>query len=122
MSRVEGWTEGRYKSFITSAIRGGFGRFPNKYKALKAAFVNRKKNKKTGRLAAHYRCAECKKTHPSKDVQVDHKVPVVDPAVGFVSWDVYIDRMFCAVENLQVLCKPCHLVKTKEERKAKCKK
>ena len=53
MTRVEGWTEGRFRSFITSAIRSGFRRFPNKYVVLKNAFTGRKKNKASGRLAAH---------------------------------------------------------------------
>jgi len=119
MSNVEGWTDGRFRSFITSAIRSGFRRYPNKYIALKNAFLKRKKNKASGRLAAHYRCAQCKKAFPNKDVQVDHILPVVDPVVGFVNWDTYIQRMYCAVENLQVLCKKCHAVKTKEERKKK---
>ncbi len=120
-SSVKGWTDGRFRSFITSALRGGFSRFPNKYNALKDAFVSKKVNKKSGRVAAHYRCAGCSKTFPSKDVQVDHILPVVDPITGFVGWDVYIQRMFCPPENLQVLCKPCHASKTKKERKTKCK-
>jgi hypothetical protein len=40
----------------------------------------------------------------------------VDPKKGFVGWDVYIDRMFCEIENLQVLCKPCHKIKTDQEK------
>lgn len=117
MSRVEGWTEGRYRSFITSAIRGGFRRFPNKYTVLKNAFTGKKKNKASGRIAAHYKCAECKKSFPNKEVQVDHINPVVDPVAGFQGWDVYIDRMYCAVENLQVLCRSCHKKKSTQERK-----
>lgn len=50
-------------------------------------------------------------------VCVDHINPVVDPKVGFVNWDTYINNMFCPEENLQVLCNPCHDKKTKEEKK-----
>ena len=107
------------KNFITSALRGGFNRFPNKYAALKNAFVGRKKNKKTGRQAAHYKCASCSKVFPSREIQVDHVNPVVDPEKGFINWDVYIDRMFCVVENLQALCKVCHKRKTADERRAR---
>ena len=115
-TRVEGWTAARYKTFLTSAIRSGFRRFPNKYIALKNAFIDRKVNKKTGKLAAHYKCAMCKKAYVAKDVAVDHVLPVVDPVVGFVDWDTYIDRMYCTVDNLQVLCTACHKKKTAEER------
>ena len=110
------WTEGRYRSFITSTLRGGMRRWPPKWVALKEAFVGKKINKKTGKQAMHYKCASCKKHHVAKDVQVDHIHPVVDPATGFVSWDVYIDRLFCEGENLQVLCSTCHKKKTAGEK------
>jgi len=55
-------------------------------------------------------------------VQIDHTDPVVDPATGFVNWDTYFDRLYCEVENLQVLCKPCHKDKTNVERKERKKK
>ncbi len=70
----------------------------------------------------HYKCAKCKKHFVAADVQVDHVLPVVDPKVGFVSWDLFIDRIFCEIENLQVMCKPCHKVKTEEEKLERKKK
>ena len=119
MSRNGGkWTEGRFRSFITSTIRSGMRRWEPKWAALKLAYAGRLLNKKTNRIGYHYTCAGCKKDYPSSEVQVDHIEPVVDPVVGFVSWDVYIDRMFCEVHNLQVLCKKCHTKKTKLERGA----
>ena len=116
------WTEARFKSFVTSALRAASRRWPPKYKALKEAFVGRKLNAKTGKLAMHYTCAECKKLYVATDVQVDHIKPVVDPKKGFVSWDVYINRMFCEIEDLQVMCKPCHKVKTDSEKLERKKK
>ena len=110
------WTEGRFKSFIISVIRSGMRRYPPKYEALKNAKVGKKINKASGRLAEHYKCAKCKEEFPQKEVQVDHKKPVVDPKMGFVNWNVYINRMFCDIKNFQVLCKPCHKEKTKLER------
>lgn len=47
---------------------------------------------------------------------VDHIKPVVDPAVGFESWDVFISNLFCEEEYLQLLCWTCHHTKTQEER------
>lgn len=112
------WTEGRYRAFITSALRGAFRRYPPKYEAIKAAFTTYKTNKATGRKAAHFKCAECKKDFPQTMVQVDHLDPVVEVS-GFVSWDVFIERLFCEPSNLQVLCKPCHLKKSKKEKEAR---
>jgi len=110
------WTEGRKRAFITAVLRGGMRRFPPKYETLNRAFVGTKLNEKTKRQAKHYECNMCKEHFTAKDIEVDHIEPVVDPDVGFVSWDLFIERLYCKMENLQALCKNCHKVKTKEER------
>lgn len=110
------WTEARFHSFIKSALRKASQRWPPKFEALKAAYDSTKKNNKTGRLAKHYLCAECNNVFPAKDVQVDHIHPVVNPEKGFESWGEVIKRMFCEADGFQVLCKGCHLAKTKVER------
>mgnify|MGYP003642493584 FL=1 len=116
------WTAAKFRSFVTGALRTATRRWPPKYKALKKAFTKRQINSKTGKLAMHFKCASCLSSFVSGDVQVDHKSPAVDPAVGFVSWDVYVDRLYCEVNNLQVLCKPCHAEKTAAEKKLRKKK
>jgi len=113
------WTEGRRKGFITSVLRSGARRWPAKFESLSDACIGQKVNWKTGRLAKHYICNACKKEFTSKDVEVDHISPVVDPATGFVNWDVFIERLYCPKENLQCICKECHKLKTKTERKKK---
>jgi len=116
------WTEGRLKGFITSLIRGGFRKYPEKYVCLAAAKVGKKINKATGRLAEHYKCNHCNREYPAKDVQVDHVSPVVDPKSGYIDWNTYISRMFVSKDELQVLCSKCHNIKTKQERSERCKK
>jgi len=97
-------------------MRAGYRKWPPRYEALAKAKAGRKTNKATGRMAEHYKCNGCNKEFPGKDVQVDHVLPVVCPKEGFVDWNVYIDRLFCGVENLQVLCSACHDKKTAKER------
>lgn len=109
------WTEARFKGFITSALRNAFRRWQPKSDVLGDAFTRVKKNKASGRQAKHYRCAKCRRDFPQKQVQVDHKEPIGT----FQSWDVFVEKLFCEKENLQVLCKPCHNKKTKKERKTK---
>ena len=111
------WSEGRIRSFIVSVLRAGARRWPPKFEALDDAFCGKKVNEKTGRMAKHYLCASCGKEYTSKDVQVDHISPVVDPDVGFIDWNTFISRLYCSKDNLQVLCTKCHKVKTNEERK-----
>lgn len=116
------WTEARFRSFVTSALRAASRRWPPKFAALKAALAGSKVNKKTGRVAQHYKCAACTKQFVAADVQVDHIHPVVDPAKGFISWDSYVDRIFCELNGLQILCKPCHKEKTAKEKLLRTKK
>ena len=112
------WTEARFKSFIISALRGAHGRWGVKHDVKKEAWVSR----------GMYECAECNtigpatlppsegKTRRRNNAAVDHINPVVEPEVGFVDWNLYIDRMFREAEGYQVLCYSCHATKTAEER------
>lgn len=108
------WTESKFQSFIKSTLRKGTTRWPPKYEVLNAAKRGKQVNVSTGRIAEHFLCACCGGLFPSKLVVVDHIHPVV-PVTGFVNWDDVITRMFCGVDGLQVLCKECHKIKTKEE-------
>lgn len=111
------WTEARKRAFIIASLRNGSRRWPPRYETLNAAKTSKKINKKTKRLAQHYLCAICEDEFPATQVQVDHIKPVVDPKKGFKDWNTFIKRLFCPADNLQVVCKPCHKVKTKEENK-----
>jgi cytochrome c553 len=46
---------------------------------------------------------------------MDHIHPVVDPAVGWVSLDMFADRLLCDESGFQAICLECHDVKTKGE-------
>ena len=109
------WTESRYRNFIISMLRRGSGSWAPKQEVKKAARVSR----------GIYECAGCGQEVTASvkvdgkrvsNVFVDHINPVVDPSVGFTTWDEYIERMFCEADNLQLLCKSCHDSKTKQER------
>lgn len=113
------WTSARFASFIKSALRAASRRWPQKHEALKKAGVGKRLNKATGKDIFHYKCAACANLFKAADVQVDHIDPVVSVEKGFEGWDVYIERMFCEADGYQVLCKPCHSIKTANERKAR---
>lgn len=114
------WTEARYISFIKSALRSASQRWPPRYSVLKNAFVEKRINPATGRLAGFYKCNSCLQQFTQSNVEVNHIVPVV-PITGFDSWDNIINRLFCEAEGLEVLCRDCHKRLTKlenDERKA----
>lgn len=109
------WTESRYRSFITSLIRSGTRRWAPISEVQKEARVAR----------GLYECAGCKEHVPNtvrdgrrrvQNIFVDHIDPVVDPEVGFTTWDDFISKMYCEKDNLQLLCKACHDIKSAEER------
>jgi 5-methylcytosine-specific restriction endonuclease McrA len=110
------WTEARFKTFITSILRGGSRKWAPKYETLLEAYTGQQVNPKTKRLSKHYKCQKCKKIYPGKEVNVDHIKPVVCPSDGFTSWDDYIERLYCEKENLQVLCTTCHDKKSLKEK------
>lgn len=110
------WSDARWHSFVVSVLRSGTRKYPPKYETLNEAKTEKKTNIKTGRLAQHYQCKACQGEFSAKDVQVDHIQDVVDPLVGFIDWDTYIKRMYCGKDNLQVLCVPCHSLKTQESK------
>jgi 5-methylcytosine-specific restriction endonuclease McrA len=62
-----------------------------------------------------YECAMCKELFSAKEVQVDHRNPVIDIKEGWQGWDSYIERLFCDVDQLDVLCTTCHDVKSSHE-------
>lgn len=110
------WTEAKFHSFVKSGLRGLSRKWPPKYETINSAYVGQLINPSSGRMAKHYTCAMCAGKFVAAKIQVDHINPIIDPEVGFTSWDDVVNKMFCEKENLQVLCKDCHKKKTAEER------
>lgn len=109
------WTEARYTSFVKSALRGA--RWPPRYECIKQAKVG----------YGLYKCALCGTIGPPtlppeegkknrrKNIAADHIEPVVDPNVGFVDWNTFIERLYVELPKWQALCYDCHAKKTREE-------
>ena len=115
-SPVKNWSDAKFKGWISSLLRRGTMRWPPANQCLRAAKRGKKINPLTGRMAEHYECAECHQLFPLKQVCKDHILPVVDSNGSFVDWNTYIERMFCPVDKLQVLCSSCHDLKSSKER------
>src|SRR6266850_2975995 len=95
-----------FNAWMRNILRRSFFRWYQRSEAVKMARVDR----------GLYRCANCLKIVRNKEFAVDHINPVVDTKLGFQNWDVYINRLFCVKENLQILCKPCHQIKCNVEK------
>lgn len=95
----------KVSSRITSALRQVW-RFYHKPRkqALELAKIGR----------GQYRCSCCHGTFTVKDLIVDH-IETVVPLDGKTTAGDFVDRLFCGIDNLQILCKECSKVKTNEE-------
>lgn len=111
-------TQAEFNTFIKSALRA----LSLKWKPLTDCI------KKARRGYGLYECAKCHSIGPPslppppgkkdriKNIIADHIEPIVDPAVGFTTWDEVIKRMFVEEDGFQALCHACHTEKTKAER------
>lgn len=110
------WTQAKFNSFIKNNLRSATRKWAPIQQCKKRANVGR----------GLYKCDCCENVVPPtiydedkrkrvKNIFVDHTIPIIDPAVGFTTWDSCIERMFCDSDNLQLLCKDCHTVKSAEE-------
>lgn len=117
------WTKARYFAFIRSALRRASTKYPVKWDVLGEARRDKPKGK-AGRHRIEYQCAECKQWEEGKNVAVDH----IKPAGSLNDYEdlpEFVATLFCEPDNLQVLCNPCHTIKTNyetAERKRKRKK
>ena len=109
-------TNAMFWSFIRSALR----QKSRWWKPItQCRMASRRPYKGTNkRQKFEYQCNQCKNWFPDKETAVDHKIPAGslnngDDLKGFV------ERLFCEQEDLQVLCKGCHDVKTKLEKQKK---
>lgn len=114
---------------IKNAIRGAIRQVWSRYsEARREALYNAKTTKPrkniNGKLSKRpnvaYTCAICQNEFKSTEVEVDHLIPVGKtpefPPDNSNDWNEWILRLFCSVDNLRVLCKPCHRIKSNIDR------
>lgn len=67
-----------------------------------------------------YKCEQCGGVFKYRDITVDHRIPCVDPVLGWQGVGEFAKRLYCEVEGLQALCLDlCHKAKTKKETKVR---
>lgn len=94
------------RSIIIALLRRASLRWLARFEVIKESRVDRGK----------YMCVKCKQQVGSRDFHIDHKKPVI-PVTGFDDWNGFIERLFCNKTGLQLLCKPCHKLKSNKENK-----
>ncbi len=117
-------TEAAFRAFVVAALRQKTRFWKPISDCLRKARVRR----------GIYKCAECWKEVTAsiswiyksgkkkgqkkkiKNIVIDHIKPIVDPAVGFTTFDSFIENAFCEEDNLQAICHSCHQIKCAEEK------
>ena len=61
-------------------------------------------------------CSKCNNWFADKETQVDHKTPT-GALTAYEDIGPFIERLFCEVDGLEVLCKGCHYGKTQSQPK-----
>jgi 5-methylcytosine-specific restriction endonuclease McrA len=109
-------TESAFWGFIRSSLR----QKSRWWKPIAEAKAKAKRKYKgpNKRQKFEYLCNVCKEWFADKEINVDHIIPAgtlrcAQDLPGFV------ERLFCEVDNLQVLCNVCHNKKTQDEKSKK---
>lgn len=106
-------TESAFWSFIRSALR----QKSRWWKPITQCKMLARRDYKgpLKRQKFEYQCNYCKKWFPEKKINVDHIIPAGSLNCA-EDLGPFVERLFCEIDNLQVLCESCHDVKTKLEK------
>lgn len=100
-------------SWVKAKLRRASIFWPGKSQALQRVKVDR----------GQYRCEMCEGIFKAKELEADHKFPVI-PLDGKImrdedrkrlNFNIYIDRLFIGPEGYNIYCKACHFSKTSAE-------
>lgn len=73
--------------------------------------IRREALKRAKIAPGRYQCAHCKESFKSTEIEVNHKGDGCGSLREFEDFSPFISRMFSEdLDGLEVLCKPCHLV------------
>jgi 5-methylcytosine-specific restriction endonuclease McrA len=103
---------------IRGAIRRAFSRSTLRKEIIEASIVAYSDPGRP-RVKSWCQCKICGHHIPKSYMVVDHIAPViaVTERSEDITFDNFIDRLWCIKDNLQPICKECHEVKTKAENK-----
>lgn len=116
-------------AYMKNAVRRLSYRFPSRSEAWKAVRIPRPDNWPNKRVQWVAPCVACHKLFEQSDTQCDHIEPII-PVSGWPlapqsvlyeispedkDMNVLVYRTFVAASKLQIMCKICHKLKSKEE-------
>ena len=104
------------RNLLKGAIRRVFSRSELRMKIINRSYVKHHDPTRP-RVTKWSRCEVCQELSPKYKMAVDHKDPVipVSTSLELMTWDELVNRIWCAEDNLQAICEPCHDKKSKQE-------
>jgi len=112
-------TESQYFSKIRSILRSGFRYWKPMQLALEAA--SRPSQSLNKRIKKEYQCNHCKKWYKRADVEIDH-IEECGSLQKYEDIVPFIQRLTKEnISSYDILCKPCHKIKTDNYRQLKKK-
>lgn len=110
------------RNLIKGSIRRVFSRSELRQSVLSDAIIQHYDPSRP-RVTKWCKCSACGKPVARYQAEIDHRDPIipVDRTLEDMTWDEVISRVFCPKENLAILDKACHTVKTKAENAARAK-
>lgn len=106
-------TESQYLAFIRSCLRSKWLRWKPRSDILQ---MSRRNKQKEGKHKFEYQCSICKDWFLQKEMEVDHYPKSAGSILSVEDIGEFCNNLFCEVENLRVVCKPCHEIHTLSER------
>lgn len=106
------------KALLKGAIRRVFSRSELHHRIINSAIISHSDPKRP-RVKTWCLCPTCKKPDAKSYFVVDHINPVIkiNETIYDLEPDLVIDRVWCEENNLQPICKICHLLKSRGENK-----
>ena len=116
------------KQYMKNGIRRLSYRYPSRSEAIKLARLPAPPEWANKRVKWVCACAACKQVFELSDVQADHIEPII-PVTGWPEapkstlyehnggpdMNVLVYRCFVSPNKYQMMCKPCHSIKSKQE-------
>lgn len=102
---------------IKGAIRRVFSRSDLRKKIIDSVTIEGYNDPERPRVKKWGQCRICNQIVPRYTMQVDHVEPLQPIGVELydMTADELINRAWCIESNLQAVCKPCHMIKSKQE-------
>lgn len=110
------------RGLIKGALNRVFSRSELRNKVKNAGIIEHYDPKRP-RVTKWVRCASCKEPLAGYQADIDHIQPKIPVYASFddMSIDVYLDKLWCAESNLQILCFSCHKTKSRLETKERAR-